>query len=310
MKIAVVGIGGVGGYYGARLAARYPADRNVEVVFIVRGEHLSAIRSGGLRLVHAGGEVTVHPDLATDDPGDCGVFDLVLFCVKTYDLEQSARAVAGNIGNRTAAVTLLNGVDNADRLRSVIPNANIFNGCVYISSHIAAPGLVRQTGGNRRLFFGGKTAPAADGKRIEQIFRQAGIDARFTENIEQLVWEKFLFISPLAAATAYAGKTVGEVIRDPAASALLENLLTELLELARVRGLDFDESAKGETLEKARGFPPETKTSLQLDFEKGRRTELETFTGFVVREAHRLGVAAPHYERIHAALAGGRRHRA
>jgi 2-dehydropantoate 2-reductase len=305
VKIAVAGIGGVGGYYGGRLAGRYHTDRDVEIVFIARGEHLSAIRNGGLRLVHAAGEATVHPDAATDDPGGCGVFDLVLFCVKSYDLEQSARAVAANVGSRTAAVTLLNGVNNADRLRGVIPNANIFNGCVYISSHLAAPGLVRQTGGNCRLFFGGQTGQTVEGKRIERTFRQAGIDALFTEDIEQLVWEKFLFISPLAAATAFTGKTVGEVIQDPEASALLENLLSELLELARARGLDFDETAKGKTLDKAHGFPPETKTSLQLDVEKGRRTELETFTGFVVREAHRMGVAAPHYEKIHAALAGG-----
>lgn len=302
MKIAVVGVGGVGGYYGGMLSERYRPDGDVEITFIARGGHLAAIRENGLRLARAEGELTVWPDQATDAPAEGTIFDVVLFCVKSYDLEQSAGAVAGAVGPETAVLTLLNGVDNADRLRSVLPQATVLNGCVYLSAHLAGPGVVRQVGGSGQLFFGGP-APAGDKPRqIETLLRAAGIDATLTGDIERIVWEKFLFIAPLAGVTAYTGRTVGEVMQEPASRNLLERLLDELLAVAAARGLSFAGTVREDTLRKAGGFPPQTRTSLQLDFEKRRRTELETFTGYALREAGRLGIPAPVHEKIYTAL--------
>jgi len=301
MKIAVVGIGGVGGYYGGRLAKHYHLDGNTEIVFIARGGQLTAIRNQGLRLLHAGGEFTVQPDMATDVP-EGAIFDMVLFCVKSYSLANSARMLAGSIGANTTVVSLLNGVDNAARLREVLQDAVVLNGCVYLSAHVAGPGLVRQVGGSGQLFFGSPATTGYDAGKIEALLRAAGIDAAHTGDIEKVVWEKFLFIAPLAGATAYTERTVGEVVNDPESRSLLEALLDELLAVADALGLKFADTIRQDTLRKARGFPPQTKTSLQLDFEKGSRTELETFTGFTVREAHRLGIPAPLHEKVYSRL--------
>jgi 2-dehydropantoate 2-reductase len=301
MKIAVVGIGGVGGYYGGLLAKHYHLDGNTEIVFVARGGQLTAIRRQGLRLLHAGGDFTVQPDMATDMPRG-GIFDMVLFCVKSYSLAYSARILAGSIGADTIVVSLLNGVDNAVRLRKVLPDAIVLNGCVYLSAHVAGPGFVRQVGGSGQLFFGSPAPTGYGAGKIEAVLRAAGIDAVHTEDIERVVWEKFLFIAPLAGATAYTERTVGEVVSDPESRGLLEALLGELLAVADALGLKFAGTIRQDTLKKAHGFPPQTKTSLQLDFEKGNRTELETFTGFTVREAHRLGIPIPLHEKVYTRL--------
>ncbi|MBW2544487.1 MAG: 2-dehydropantoate 2-reductase [Deltaproteobacteria bacterium] len=303
MKIAIVGIGGVGGYYGGLLAKHYAGDENVEVVFIARGPHLEAIKTDGLQVMSAAaGNFTARPDLATDDPSDCGIFDIILLCVKGYDLMESARLLAPNTGENTIVISVLNGVDNAEKLKSVLDKGRIWNGCVYIGSHIVRPGVCRQSGGSCKMFFGSETNDETDGTRIENIFREAGIDAQYRTDINKIAWEKYLFVSPLANATTFLNTTIGGLLENREGMELMNNLLEELLALAGAYGVDFPEDIKESTIEKARVFPYEAKTSLQMDFEKGKRTEIETFVEFIVREAGRLGLPATTHERIYAAL--------
>jgi 2-dehydropantoate 2-reductase len=302
MKIAVIGIGGVGGYYGGLLARHYFDNKDVEISFVARGRHLDEIKANGLKVFSEEVEFTVRPDLATDDPSGCGIFDLALFCVKGYDLEESAEILAPNINENTVIISLLNGVDNAEKLKSVFNDGVVLNGCVYISSHIIRPGVVKQAGGSCKLFFGGGSKSQIDGAGIEPIFKRANIEAAYKKDIKNIVWEKYIFISPFASATTYLGKTIRELLNDATGKTLLEDLLEEVLSVADAQGIQFQQNIRELTIEKAYAFPFETKTSMQMDFEKGKKAELETFTGFIVKASEKQGLAVPVHEKVYAAL--------
>ena len=303
MKIAIMGIGGVGGFYGGMLARRYAGDNDVEVVFIARGEHLKAIQANGLEVKSvAQGDFTARPDLATDAPAGCGTFDIVLLCVKGYGLTQSAKLLAPAIGEDTVVISLLNGVDNIEKLQSVLTKGRILNGCVYIGSQLTGPGTCHQTGGSRKMFFGNETKEEHDGKQIEDLFRKADIDAEYRSDIKNIAWEKYLFVSPLGNATTYRNTTIGGILEDNEGMELMGTLIDELLALAALHGIEFPAGIKKATIEKSRGFPYEAKTSYQRDFEQGNRTEIETFAGFIVDEGRRLGLTVTSHEKVYAAL--------
>ena len=212
MHIAVVGIGGVGGYFGAKLAGRYSGGTEATVTFIARGAHLEEIRKNGLQLITPEGTIAIRPDRTTDDPAGGGPFDLVFFCVKSYDLEESAGLIKNQLSPDAVIISLLNGVDNADRLHFFLPEVQVLNGCVYLSTHIIRPGVVRQSGGLARLFFGPEGEAQDRYRVIEKVLREAGIQAEYRKDIARVVWEKYLFIEPLASATTYLDKTFGQLL--------------------------------------------------------------------------------------------------
>jgi 2-dehydropantoate 2-reductase len=303
MKIAIMGIGGVGGYYGGLLARRYAGDKETEIIFIARGDHLKAIQANGLRVQSATHEdFTIRPTLATDDPSRHGTFDIVLLCVKGYSLSESVKLIAPAIGEDTVVISLLNGVDNVERLQSLLPMGRIWNGCVYIASQLTAPGVCRQTGGSCKMFFGSETRDEPDGEEIETLFREADIDAEYRGDIKNLAWEKYLFVSPLGNATTFRDSTIGGILEDREGMELIGSLLDELLALAAAHDVQFPDGIKKATIDKARSFPYDAKTSYQRDFEQGKKTEIETFAGFIVNESRRLGLVAPAHEEVYAAL--------
>lgn len=305
MKTAIVGIGGVGGYFGGLLAKQYTDDKDVEIVFIARGNHLEQIKKNGLKLITEKETMVVRPDLATDDPSGCGVFDCVIFCVKAYDLENSAERLSPSIGENTRVITLLNGVDNADKLRVLLNKGKILNGCVYISGLIVQPGVVQQKGALTRLFFGNESDEDTDGKQLETFFKNANIDAQYRTDIEHIAWEKYVFISPFASATTYLQKTMHGVLDNDDGKELLEKLLAEVLSIAKAKQIVLPENIRDQIVEKVSGFPKTTKTSMQTDFEKGSRAELETFTGYIVREARKFGIPVPTHEYVYDVLKKG-----
>jgi len=302
MKIAIIGIGGVGGYYGGLLAKQYSDDENVEIVFIARGDHLEQIKKNGLNLITEKGTFTARPHLAIDTPSGCGIFDCVIFCVKTYSLEESAKLLWPSIDENTVVISLLNGVDNADRLSAVLNKGNIYNGCVYIGAHIVRPGVVQQAGSLNKLFFGNKSDDKKKATHIENILRKANIDAQYRTDIENIVWEKYVLISAFATATTFMGKTMRGIMDSQKGKELLDDLLTEVLRVSEAKHIELPKNIRKEIIAKVSAFPPEMKTSMQMDFEKGNRTEIETFTGYIVREASRYGLSVPTYERIYSAL--------
>lgn len=303
MKIAIIGLGGVGGHYGALLARRYASSKEgVEIIFIARGEHLAQIQRRGLQYSSPTEAFTAIPKIATDQPVGLGLFDLAIFCVKTYSLEESAALLKSNIGPRSVVITVQNGVDNAARLKSALPIANVLNGGVYISAALVQPGVVRHIGGTGRTFFGAEEGPHEPYLPIEALLKSAGIAAEYRRDIRWAVWEKYLFICPLASATTFTGKNFGEVIADPASWRLLDGLLSEVEAVARAEGVALPEGVHQATLAKVQNFPPATKTSLQTDYERGKPLELDTFTGYVVRAGRRLGVPVPLHEQVYAKL--------
>lgn len=302
MRIAVIGIGGIGGYFGGKLARHFAAGSSMEIVFIARGEHLRRIQTAGLEQITTEGTYTVHPHKAVQDPSGIGRFDIVLFCVKRYGLADSAELIRKNVGPGTVLISLLNGVDNPKVISGILPEARVLNGCVYIGAQLVKPGVVRQSGGSCQLFFGPEDGCMTNLKEIESVFVAAGIKATLKQDIRTAVWEKYLFVSPLASATTYLKKPMGAFVEESQDRLFLEGLVREVAAVGNAENIPVSEAMIQAALDKIALFPYETKTSLQMDFEKGKQTEIELFTGYVVKSGKRLGVATPLHERVYTEL--------
>lgn len=303
MKIAIIGIGGVGGYYGGKLAAKYgPADEH-HIYFIARGKHLEVIKKKGLRVItKEGGSFVARPHLATDNPKEVGPLDLIIFCTKGYDLEDAARLMSENIHPDTVIITVLNGVDNADRLRAVLSRGHILNGCVYISSRINAPGEIEQVGGPCTLFFGPEEGPVDQYTGVEAFMKDADIKAALSDHIIIDVWSKYIFVGPLGSITSMLNLPLGAIMENEKHKTMLEGMMKEIEAVAHAKDISLPENIVQQSLNVALNFPYETKTSIQLDFEKGKHTELETFTGYVVKSGKALDIATPLHEAVYSAL--------
>ena len=299
MRIAVVGIGGVGGYYGGKLAQYYNPQSDIEVVFIARGEHLAQIRKHGLKLLTTEGNLTATPAIATDNPEKLGSMDLVIICVKTYGLERCLRILEKNVEEKTVLLPLLNGVDNAERIKSFFPQGKTLNGCAYISTHIVSPGVVQQVGGSCQLFFGPEHDDIEAFIKVEETLTHAGIKAELKANIDEIIWDKYIFISPLASVTTLIGEPFGTVMDRKESRDLTEGLIKEVEQIARTKGIGLAEDIVDATLVKINAFPYDTKSSMQVDCEKGKKTEIEAFTGYVVRCGEELGVDIPLHRMVY-----------
>ena len=302
MRVAVVGIGGVGGYYGARLANRFPPGSEHEIAFFCRGAHLDAIRRAGLTLRARDIEVVAHPATVTDSAADLGVVDVALFAVKGYSLAGVASAMRPAIGPSTVIIPLGNGVDNDEVLRRELGTGQILNGCVYISTHIESPGVVEQTGGTRKMLFGSPTGATEPYRPIQDLLKAAGIDATLSDAIVRDVWAKFIFIDASSAVTSLHGVTMGTLLGTPQLNQLLRGLMGEVETLAAKLDVGLPAGIVEQAIERAAAFPPDTKTSMQLDVEKGARTELDTMLGYVVRKGKELGVPTPRHAEVYEAL--------
>ncbi len=305
MRIAVVGLGGVGGYFGGKLALKYAGSGEHKIIFIARGAHLEAIRKNGLRVKTVEGPFTAYPTIATDKPSEAGMFDLVLFCVKSYGLEDAASAILGNLHASSVVIPTLNGVDITERLQGFFPEGVVLNGCVYISSHVAGPGLIEQTAGTCQLFFGpDRSLDAENFRYIERFFLEAGIKAELKKNAIVHVWTKYIFISPLAGMTALRRKPIGAIMADKDDREQVKGLMTEVENVARRKGVDLRPDIVGVSLERAASFAPGTKTSMQLDIENGRQTEKDALVGYIVRTGKEMGLQVPLYEKLNKELGG------
>ncbi len=301
-KIAILGLGGVGGYFGGKLAAHYHGSPDVEIIFIARGETEKIIRGQGLKLITPQGDQVAHPSLVTNNPAESGHLDLVLCCVKGYDLESGIETLRPCVNEETIIISTLNGVDGAERIRVVLPQADTWEGFAYIISLIESPGVVKQTGDFRHLYFGSPTASAEQLKRVEEIFTSAGIEAKAPPDIFAAMWEKFHFISAIATLTSALDLSIGAILENDSHKDQLMRLLRELKAVADAKGIHLPEDAVDLTLDKMKGLPYETTSSMHRDFHRGKKTELESLTGYVVRQGKALGVAVPAFEKFYDVL--------
>ena len=298
MRVAIFGTGGVGGYFGARLAA----DGH-DVAFIARGEHLAAIRAHGLRLESVMGDVLVHPARASDSPVDIGPVDVVLLCVKTWQVVDAANALLPMLGPDTFVVPLQNGVETPAILSNLLGAPRVIGGLCGILSFVAGPGHIRHVGGATFVKFGElDNSKSERAERLRAAFAKAGVKVEVPADIHVALWEKFTFVVPIGAVASMAGAPIGAVRSVPATRALLERCVEEIATVARARGIALRGDIVPRTMAAIDAITPEGTSSLQRDIAAGRRSELDAWIGAVVRLGADVGVATPTHEFIYAAL--------
>ncbi|WP_316633736.1 2-dehydropantoate 2-reductase [uncultured Flavobacterium sp.] len=301
-RIGILGLGGVGGYFGGLLAKSYYKSDDVEVVFIARGETLKVVSESGLKIITDEDEITVFPTVVSNDPAVIGKLDFLICATKTYDIEESLDAIKKCITKNTIFLPLYNGVDAPERISVMFPDNEVLQGCVYIVSMIVSPGIIKKVGIFEKLFFGSETASVYKMKALQTIFKNAGIESYLVDNIEDTVWEKFVFISSLASATSYLNQNVGQILESESSRNLYVSLLNEITMIAAVKGLNLPNDIVMQTILKLEKTPKNVTSSMHRDLLAGRKIELASLTEFVVNEGLKYEVNTPVYDKIVAAL--------
>jgi 2-dehydropantoate 2-reductase len=298
MRIAVLGSGGIGGYYGVELLRG-----GHDVVFIARGAHLEAMQRSGLAIRTASGESTV-PVSAVADTRDAGPVDLVLFCVKAYDTGVAADALSPLLKPDTSVLTLQNGVDSAALISAVAGAGRVLAGAVYVALQIAAPGVIRHTGGDGRIVFGVPGGAAtAQAERVAEAFQRAGTPHVLSPDVDEVLWEKFLFITGVGAVTAMARSGIGPLMRSAEGRALVTASCAEVAAVGRCEGHLLRPDAVEPVVAQAGTLPLEWRSSMARDLAEGRRLEVEALSGAVVRRGRAHGIPTPVHQAIAACLA-------
>lgn len=298
MKTYVVGAGATGGYFGGRLAA---AGGNV--TFVARGDHCRAMRETGLQVKSAHGDFTIDRPQVIDTPEKIQNPELILVFVKTYDTAEVARGLAGVIGAGTTVITFQTGLENDFEIMKAVGSRRVFPGLVYVNSARVAPGVIRQASGPCTMTFGRRGGAADPGlERVEKLFREAGIDAALTRGIEGEMWRKLIWISAFAGMTVLFRAPVGRILGNPGGERMFRNCLEEALAVAAARGIKFPAAERDRIFARIdyyKGPGADAVTSLLLDIENGRRTEIETLHGTLVRFAREAGVEIPLLETVY-----------
>ncbi|KOP39548.1 2-dehydropantoate 2-reductase [Flavobacterium sp. WLB] len=301
-RIGILGLGGVGGYFGGLLAKAYQKSDDVEIIFIARGETQKAIAENGLKIVTDDSEMIVHPNLVSNDPSEIGVLDYLICATKTYDIEESFTSLKSCIKKETLILPLYNGVDAQERIKKILPDNEVLQGCVYIVSMIFSPGTIRRIGFYEKLFFGSKTASFSKMEELQNILQKAKVESYLVENIEETVWEKFIFISALASATSYLNQNIGEILSNSESKVTYIELLHEIEDVAQAKGLKLPHDIVAQSIQKLEKSPKEATSSMHRDLLAGKNTEALSLTQFVVNEGKKYGVKTPLYEKIAAVL--------
>jgi 2-dehydropantoate 2-reductase len=241
--------------------------------------------------------------LITSDPHKIGKADVVIFAVKNYSIERAAHEIAPIIKKETVIIPLLNGLDAERKLKVIFSESQVLGGCIYVSAFVVAPGIVQQNGNILKVLFGDSNMTQDENQRkysgIRDFFVAAGINTELTSDIENEMWMKYIMISSLATATSVYMRNMGELLSKKDSADMFMGLVNEIVSVAKSKGVVLPQNIEEETLRKASSFTPETKTSMQLDFEKGNENELEALTGYVCEEAKRLGINVALYDRAY-----------
>ncbi|HEX5078588.1 MAG TPA: 2-dehydropantoate 2-reductase [Geminicoccaceae bacterium] len=295
MRIGVMGTGGVGGYFGGRLAAS-----GQDVAFIARGAHLAAMRANGLRIESALGNATIPPAQASDDPAAIGPVDLVVFAVKLYDTESAAEAIRPLIGPHTGVLTFQNGVTGTEVLARKLGPEHVLGGVAKIAAVIAEPGVIRHTGTMAELVFGETDGRAsARTEALSAALDAAGVTHAVSDDIRCEIWDKMVFLSTFAGLTSLLRLPIGPIRSDPDTRRLLRDGLAEALAVARASGVGLPEELVDRILARIDRLPDVMKSSMLQDLEGGRRLELAWLSGTIARMGRDLGIATP----VHALIA-------
>ena len=297
MRIAVMGTGAVGGYFGAKLATA-----GHELVFIARGKHLDAMRRTGLRIDSPAGKLHIRDALITNNAADFGTADLVLFCVKSYDTEPVASALAPLIGDTTMILSLQNGVDNSEKISRCWGERRTFAGVVYIGAQVAAPGVIFHSSGGTIVFGqADRGKNSQDAKLIEQTLTSAGVTCAISQNIKKVQWGKLLWNAPFCAISSLARADMKQILQSEGLKKLALTCMAEVQAAALARGIDLPRALFEETIAFSAGLGS-FKPSMLQDLEAGKPLEYEAFNGIVVNTLQQAGKTAPVNESFYALL--------
>ncbi len=298
MRFAVFGSGGVGGYFGGRLA-----QSGAKVCFLARGDHLRALQKSGLRVESVHGDFHLHPVEATDDPGTLEAVDVALLAVKTWQVQEAAEAIRPQLAVGGAVVTLQNGVEAPYLVAQALGQERVLPGLVRIFSQVAGPGHIRHLGGPASFTFGEwNDEPSERVQAIADAFRQAGINVEVAKDIQAALWEKFLFVVPLGGVGAVSRAPLGVLRAMPETRRLLEQAMEEIFAVARALGVRLPDEGVQRAMAAVDAQPAAATSSLQRDIAAGRPSELEAWTGAVVRLGERAGVPTPLHRVIYHSL--------
>lgn len=288
IKIAVFGTGGVGGYFGGRLAAA-----GHEVSFVARGEHLAALAEGGLQVQSVAGDFVVDPVRATGDPGDIGEVDFVLLGVKTWQVASVAGSLKPLIGPETAVVTTQNGVEAPQQVADVLGREAVLPGAVEVIAFLDGPGRIRQIGGGKLTFAEWDNRPSPRVARLRDAVTESGLTAVVAEDVWAALWRKFLALASVGALATVLDAPYGVLRSRPGIRQVIQEVMAEIEQVAQARGIVLPAGAVAAEMAFLDELPEAGTTSLQRDIRAGRPSELDAWTGAVVRLGREAGVPTP-----------------
>jgi 2-dehydropantoate 2-reductase len=298
MRIAIVGVGGVGGYFGGKLA-----QGGADVVFIARGRTLEALRTKGLRVDSIKGDFTLPTVKVSDDPFSVGPVDAVVMAVKAWQIPEAAAEIRPLIGKETVIVPLENGMEAPEQLAKVLGREHVLGGLCAIVSFIVEPGHVRHMGADPFVMLGElDNSRTRRVERLAEAFRNSGVQTEIPEDIHRSMWTKFLFIAPMSGIGAVTRVPIGAWRSIPETRSMVERALKEVLDVAAARGAKLADDAIEATMKRYDSLPADSTSSLQRDVMDGRPSELDAQLGAVVRLGRESGVATPIHELLYSVL--------
>jgi 2-dehydropantoate 2-reductase len=309
LNVGVIGVGGVGGYFGGKLAHTFSSnsDSTVNIFFVARGKHLEAIKRNGLVLKSPEFEsITCRPTLATERISELPPIDIFLVAVKGYDFMDVATSIRNQIKQNTVILPFLNGADIQERLRDKIKTGIILPACVYLSAHIEEPGIVVHIGKPGKIIFGrDPDHPDYVPHELFRLFGKSSIDYEWKDDANPAIWEKYIFIASFGLISARYNRTLGEILEDTSLKEEVIGIMNEIYRIVLKRNIRLPDGIIDLSLKKARMFPRDTQTSLQRDIHQGKgNSELELFGGTIIDLGKKLSIPTPTTKKIYRELGG------
>lgn len=298
IKIAVAGIGGIGGYIGGKLANYYSNFENVEIVFIAKPDTVKAIEKSGLELISNEITYKCKPTLISNNPDEIGEVDLFILCSKTFSVPTILKDYATCLTANSTIITTQNTINGKETIRLYLSyNSTVMEGCIYISSSKVSPTKIQHITAQAKLYFGNEGELDKKGEEIAKILNYAGIDAIYTTNISRFLWKKFMFASPAAIVTALYQITMAEILESRETEYLYINLIAEIMELAKAKNVSVDELTVLNSISILNNFKGYVKSSFLLDLENNRQSEINELVKHVIEEAKRYNIPTPFFDK-------------
>ncbi len=298
MHTVIIGVGGVGGYFGGKIA-----NSGQKVSLVARGRHLEAIQKKGLHVKSINGDFVAHPFMVTNNINQVEKADLVLICTKSWQVAEAGELIAPVLKEDTIVIPLQNGADNAEKLLSVLDAQHVLGGLCKMYSKIEAPGVINHFGHDPEIVFGALDKSISDRlHKVKEVFDKAGFNNTISKDIYVDIWSKFMFIATVSGLGALTRATIGEMYENLNTREILEQTATEIYEVGKAKGVALPKDLVERILSFISMQPYDSTASTQRDIMEGRPSELDNFNGFIVKEGQKLGIATPTNRFIYSCL--------